>query len=66
MTRSRTWPWMELGLLGEHQAANAAVAVACVERLRQQGWHISDQAVASGLALCAGRPVWRSSANDHW
>src|SRR5205823_10780485 len=25
-TRQRTWPVMELGLLGEHQAANAAVA----------------------------------------
>jgi dihydrofolate synthase/folylpolyglutamate synthase len=41
---------MELGLLGEHQAANAAVAVACVEELREQGWRIDDDAVASGLA----------------
>jgi dihydrofolate synthase / folylpolyglutamate synthase len=49
-TARRTWPWMGLGLLGEHQAANAAVAVACVERLREQGWDLSDAAVASGLA----------------
>jgi dihydrofolate synthase/folylpolyglutamate synthase len=39
-----------LALLGEHQAANAAVAVACIERLRSEGWRISDEAVAEGLA----------------
>jgi dihydrofolate synthase/folylpolyglutamate synthase len=42
--------WMELGLLGEHQAANAAVAVTAVEGLRAQGWPIGDAAVAAGLA----------------
>jgi dihydrofolate synthase/folylpolyglutamate synthase len=42
--------WMELGLLGEHQAANAAVAVSAVEVLRSQGWHIPESAVAAGLA----------------
>jgi dihydrofolate synthase/folylpolyglutamate synthase len=41
---------MELNLLGEHQAANASVAVACVEHLRAQGFHIPDAAVATGLA----------------
>jgi dihydrofolate synthase/folylpolyglutamate synthase len=46
----RDWPEMELSLLGDHQAANAAVAVACVELLRRQGWHISEEAVARGLA----------------
>jgi dihydrofolate synthase/folylpolyglutamate synthase len=49
-TDRRTWPLMELGLLGEHQAANAAVAVASVEQLRGQGWHIPDSAVTEGLA----------------
>jgi dihydrofolate synthase / folylpolyglutamate synthase len=48
-TRARAWPSLELGLLGEHQAANAAVALACVEELRGQGWTIPDAAVASGL-----------------
>jgi dihydrofolate synthase/folylpolyglutamate synthase len=48
-TKGRTWPKMELGLLGEHQAANAAVAVACIEQLRAAGWHVSDSAVAAGL-----------------
>ena len=48
-TASRTWPLLELNLLGEHQAANAALAVACVEQLRSQGWHLPDRAVAAGL-----------------
>src|SRR5207253_2683166 len=50
LTKRRTWPAMELSLLGEHQAANAAVAVACVEQLRAAGWQVSDAAVAGGLA----------------
>jgi dihydrofolate synthase/folylpolyglutamate synthase len=50
VTRRRTWPMLELGLMGEHQAANAAVALACVEELREQGWRIGDAAVAAGLA----------------
>jgi len=52
--RVSTWrgdgPWRELRLIGEHQAANAAVAVAAVEVLREQGLPISDRAVAAGLA----------------
>jgi dihydrofolate synthase/folylpolyglutamate synthase len=42
--------WMDLGLLGEHQAANAAVAIAAVEVLRGLGWHVGESAVAEGLA----------------
>lgn len=49
-TEQREWPAMDLKLLGEHQAANAAVAVAAVEQLRQAGFHIPDAAVAEGLA----------------
>jgi dihydrofolate synthase/folylpolyglutamate synthase len=49
-TERQAWPELELGLLGEHQAANAAVAVATVETLRNEGLHIPDAAVASGLA----------------
>jgi dihydrofolate synthase/folylpolyglutamate synthase len=41
---------LPLGLLGEHQAANAATAVAVVERLRGVGLIIPDAAVAKGLA----------------
>lgn len=49
-TRRRAWPEMELSLLGSHQGANAAVAVACVERLRQEGFTVPDRAVERGLA----------------
>ena len=37
-------------MLGDHQAANAAVAVACIEVLQTEGWHVPDPAVAAGLA----------------
>jgi dihydrofolate synthase/folylpolyglutamate synthase len=50
VTTRRAWPEMDVGLLGDHQAANAAVAVAAVEVLRSQGWHVPDAAVAAGLA----------------
>src|SRR5262249_31898847 len=49
-TDRRTWPVMEVGLLGEHQAANAALAVAAVEHLGDAGFRIEDAAVAAGLA----------------
>jgi dihydrofolate synthase/folylpolyglutamate synthase len=49
-TARRRWPPLELNLLGQHQAANAAVAIACAEVLRGQGWHLPDRAVAEGLA----------------
>lgn len=45
-----SWPWLEVGLLGPHQAANAAGVVAAVEVLRHQGLVIDDRAVARGLA----------------
>jgi len=36
--------------LGEHQAANAAVALAAVVSLRELGWAIPEQAIRTGLA----------------
>ena len=39
-----------LALLGHHQAANAAVALAVVVELRSLGWTIPDEAVRVGLA----------------
>jgi dihydrofolate synthase/folylpolyglutamate synthase len=49
-TRHRSWPWLELNLLGEHQAANAAVTIAAIEELRSQRWHLPDEAVVPALA----------------
>ena len=47
-------PWrlegVELGLLGRHQAANAALALATVARFRHAGWNISEQACREALA----------------
>ena len=48
-TWRREWPWMELRLMGEHQAANAAVSLATIDVLCERGWQISEQAVADGL-----------------
>ena len=39
-----------LGLLGRHQAQNAAVALAVIGELRRQDWQISEEAVRTGLA----------------
>jgi len=41
---------LPLQLLGEHQAANAAIAVATSVELQRQGWSISPEAVRVGLA----------------
>ncbi|NLS94699.1 MAG: bifunctional folylpolyglutamate synthase/dihydrofolate synthase [Planctomycetaceae bacterium] len=41
---------VSLGLVGRHQACNAAVALATIGELRRQGWQISDEAVRAGLA----------------
>ena len=49
-TPKRAWPALTLGLIGEHQARNAAVALAAVEELIEQGVVLSDQAIADGLA----------------
>ncbi len=39
-----------LALLGEHQAHNAALAVATADRLRDAGFHVPARAIAAGLA----------------
>ncbi len=41
---------LPLQLLGEHQAANAALAVATCLELQRQGWSISPEAIRMGLA----------------
>lgn len=49
-THRRAWPAMALGLLGEHQARNAAVAVAAIEQLTELGVPVRESSVTSGLA----------------
>ena len=41
---------LQLPLLGQHQAANAAAAIAALRRLVRRGWNISDDAIRRGLA----------------
>jgi dihydrofolate synthase/folylpolyglutamate synthase len=41
---------LELSLVGRHQAANAAVALAALAQLRARGWAIPEAAVREGLA----------------
>jgi dihydrofolate synthase/folylpolyglutamate synthase len=51
---------LRLALPGRHQVSNAAMVVAVVEELRRQGWSISPQALAEGLATVRwpGRLEW--------
>jgi dihydrofolate synthase/folylpolyglutamate synthase len=50
-------PWelqdAELKLLGGHQGANAALALATIGELRRQGWLVSTDAMRMGLAAAA-------------
>lgn len=41
---------VQLRLLGAHQAANAAVALAALHQLNRDGWRIAESAMRSGLA----------------
>jgi dihydrofolate synthase/folylpolyglutamate synthase len=43
-------PGLSVAMLGRHQAANAAVALATVGRLRAAGWEIPEAALREGLA----------------
>lgn len=44
------WSAMPLTMAGEHQAHNAAVALATIDRLRELGWKIPREAARTGLA----------------
>lgn len=44
---------LRLGLLGPHQRQNAALVLAGVDRLQEQGWSISETAVREGLAAAS-------------
>jgi dihydrofolate synthase / folylpolyglutamate synthase len=53
-TNRRSWPALTLGLIGEHQARNAALAVSAAAALSEQGVSIGERAIADGLA----RVIW--------
>ncbi|MEX0818462.1 MAG: Mur ligase family protein, partial [Pirellulaceae bacterium] len=41
---------VSVGMLGSHQAANAAVAIATLRRLQSDGWRIPEAAIRRGIA----------------
>lgn len=47
-------------LLGDIQRHNVALAIATLQNLRQQGWQLSDETIANGIAKTkwAGRLQW--------
>ncbi|MEM9770768.1 MAG: folylpolyglutamate synthase/dihydrofolate synthase family protein [Cyanobacteria bacterium P01_D01_bin.73] len=55
-----------LALAGEMQLANSAVAIALLQRLRDQDWKISDDAIVTGMgkASWAGRLQWSQWKNQ--
>jgi len=48
--RESSYHNLPLRLLGDHQAANAAVALAAVAELERAGWKVPETAVRAGLA----------------
>jgi dihydrofolate synthase/folylpolyglutamate synthase len=50
-TRPTEFRDLGLAMPGEHQAANAACAVAAVLRLNERGWEVSEDAIRAGLAI---------------
>ena len=48
-TQSASYPDLFLSLLGEHQAINAATAVGCIERIRQEGYNVPRTSIYGGL-----------------
>ncbi len=74
-TPHQRWPAMPLPLAGEHQAHNAAVALATIDRLRQLNWNVSSDIALRGLAqvrwpmrieVVAQRPTVIVDAGHNW
>jgi len=48
--RSRRWAGLRLGLAGDHQIANASLALAAMEILMDSGYSIPEEALREGLS----------------
>ena len=46
----RRWSQVKIGLIGDHQVANAALALGALEILLGKGLHLTDEAIYAGLA----------------
>jgi len=49
-TFARRWPGLVLPLVGDHQAANAALAAAAIDVLTERGWKVPMERAQEGLA----------------
>ena len=47
---NRRWPRVKIGLIGDHQITNAALALGALELLLEKGLHLTDEAIYAGLA----------------
>ncbi|MCK4486833.1 MAG: bifunctional folylpolyglutamate synthase/dihydrofolate synthase [Desulfobacterales bacterium] len=47
---NRRWPRVKIGLIGDHQITNAALALGALELLLEKGLHLTDKAIYAGLA----------------
>jgi dihydrofolate synthase/folylpolyglutamate synthase len=47
---NRRWPEVKIGMIGEHQITNAALALGAVDLLLEKGLHLTDEAIYTGLA----------------
>src|SRR5205823_5087482 len=48
--QAKDYRQMALNLLGQHQAANAAVALETISQLQRRGWDLGEEAARKGLA----------------
>lgn len=48
VTRRQRWENFWISLVGEHQAHNAALAIAALEQLQERGWNVSQESVRRG------------------
>ncbi len=46
----RRWPQVKIGMIGDHQVTNAALALGALELLQKKGVYLTDEAVYEGLA----------------
>ncbi len=46
----RRWPQVKIGMIGDHQVINAALALGALELLQKKGLYLTDEAVYEGLA----------------
>ncbi|MBC8356149.1 MAG: bifunctional folylpolyglutamate synthase/dihydrofolate synthase [Planctomycetes bacterium] len=46
---------VSVGMLGSHQATNAAIAIAALRRLQADGWNVPESAIRQGIATARCR-----------